>query len=94
MSATEVETAAGPVVLEYGRYRLFETPDGGMAVARAVETCDRCQDCGCGTQAEPIMVPGMVVKLARAQQGGGLLGKLKAVTGHGNNGSSDGSSGG
>ena len=83
MSA-EVQETTEPVVLEYGRYRLFESPDGGWVVARAVETCETCQNCGCGEQAEPIMIPGMVVKMARAQQnGGGLLGKLKAVTNRG-----------
>lgn len=82
MSEAEVQAAAEPVVLEYGRYRLFESPDGGWVVARAVETCETCQNCGCGSQADPIVIPAMVVKMARAQQnGGGLLGKLKAVTG-------------
>ena len=82
MSETEVQTE--PVVIEYGRYRLFESPDGGWVVARAVETCERCEHCGCGEQAEPIMIPGMVVKMARAQQGGGgLLAKFRAVIGSG-----------
>jgi hypothetical protein len=85
MSEAEAQAPEGPAVLEYGRYRLFESPDGGLVVARAVETCETCQTCGCGEQAEQIMIPGMVVKMARAQQnGGGLLGKLKAVTGIGN----------
>jgi hypothetical protein len=82
MTDTEVQQSpAEPVVLEHGRYRLFESPDGGWVVARAVETCETCQNCGCGEQAEPIMIPAMVVKMARAQHNGGLLGKLKAVTG-------------
>ena len=80
MSETEVQ--AEPVVLEYGRYRLFETPDGGWVVARAVETCETCQNCGCGEQADPIMVPAMVIKMAR---NGGTMGKLKAVFGRGGN---------
>jgi hypothetical protein len=86
MSAeTEVQETTEPVVLEYGRYRLFESPDGGWVVARAVGTCETCQNCGCGEQAEPIMIPAMVVKMARAQQnGGGLLSKFRAVTGLGN----------
>ena len=82
---TEVQEATEPVVIEYGRYRLFESPDGGWVVARAVETCETCQSCGCGEQAEPIMIPGMVVKMARAQQGGGgLLAKFRAVMSGGN----------
>ena len=81
MSETQVQAPAEPAVLEYGRYRLFESPDGGWVVARAVETCETCQNCGCGSQADPIVIPAMVIKLARSQQnGGGLLGKLKAVT--------------
>lgn len=86
MADTEVqESSVEPVVLEYGRYRLFESPDGGWVVARAVETCERCENCGCGEQAEPIMIPGMVVKMARAQQGGGgLLNKFRAVVSGGN----------
>ena len=70
----------GPKVLEYGRYRVFEAPDGGWVVARAVDTCETCQGCGCGDQADPIMVPAMVIRMARAQ-GPGLLGKLKAMRG-------------
>ena len=81
MSETEVQqTPVEPVVLEFGRYRMFESPDGGWVVARAVETCETCRNCGCGSQADPIVIPAMVIKMARAQQGGGLLGKLKAVT--------------
>lgn len=72
--------AEGPKVLEHGRYRVFEAPDGGWVVARAVDTCETCQACGCGDQAEPIMVPAMVIRMARAQ-GPGLLGKLKAMRG-------------
>lgn len=74
------EPAEGPKVLEYGRYRVFEAPDGGWVVARAVDTCETCQACGCGDQAEVINVPAMVIRMARAQ-GPGLLGKLKAMRG-------------
>lgn len=80
MSGEAAETAEGPTVLEYGRYRVFEAPDGGWVVARAVDTCERCQGCGCGDQAEVINVPAMVIRMARAQ-GPGLLGKLKAMRG-------------
>ena len=74
MSA-ETQVSTEPDVLEYGRYRVFETPDGGWVIARAAATCDRCQSCGCGEQADPISVPGMIV--AMAKQGGGM-GRLKA----------------
>lgn len=46
----------GPGEIESGRYRLFEAP-GGLVLARAVNTCDRCQGCGCGEQAEPMPLP-------------------------------------
>ena len=67
-----------PIVLEFGRYRLFETPDGGWLLRRAVSICDRCQGCGCGEQSEPVVIPGMIVALAKASQsgGGGRLGGL------------------
>lgn len=43
-------------VVEVGRYRLFQT-EGGLVLARAVDTCERCQGCGCGQQAEPLALP-------------------------------------
>lgn len=43
-------------VVERGRYALFAT-SGGLVLARAVDTCDRCQSCGCGTQADPLPLP-------------------------------------
>lgn len=43
-------------VVEVGRYRLFQT-DAGLVLARAVDTCERCQGCGCGTQADPLALP-------------------------------------
>lgn len=68
----------GPAVIEGGRYKVFQAPDGGWVIARAVDTCERCRECGCGDQAEPVQIPAMVIQLARAQ-GAGLLGKLKAM---------------
>lgn len=46
----------GPEQLEVGRYRLFVSP-AGLVLARAVDTCERCQSCGCGTEAEPMPLP-------------------------------------
>jgi hypothetical protein len=43
-------------VVEFGRYRLFVTEEG-LVLARAVDTCERCQSCGCGTQADPLPLP-------------------------------------
>lgn len=70
-----------PEPLERGRYAVFETPDGGMAIARSGPLCDTCANCGCGDQADPIIVPAMAVQLWRAQQNGDLggIGKLRAA---------------
>jgi len=71
-----------PVIEGPGRYCVYQAPDGGWIVARAVGLCQTCLDCGCGEQADPIAIPAMVIKMARSQ-GGNLLGKLKAMTGRG-----------
>lgn len=79
---TDVEPV--PAVLEAGRYKLMEAPDGSWHVYRAVETCERCQGCGCGEQADRIVVPAMFVSMAR--NGGvqaGMMRKLRAVMGFG-----------
>jgi len=81
---TEAEVETGPVVLEFGRYRVFESPDGGWVIARAAATCERCQGCGCGEQIDPIQVPAMII--AMAKPGGGLSrakAVLRGVTGRG-----------
>lgn len=71
------DTQAQPVTLERGRYRVSEAPDGGWVLARAVNTCQSCQSCGCGEAAELVHIPAMVIKMARSQ--GGMLGKLKGM---------------
>jgi hypothetical protein len=53
----EPQTETGPEVLEAGRYRV-------------VSTCETCQACGCGEQADPIQIPAMLI--AMAKQGGGM----------------------
>jgi hypothetical protein len=80
LAAAELAARASgqPVILELGRYRVFQAPDGGWVIARAVDTCERCQACGCGTQAEPIAIPAMVIKVA-TMQGAGLADKLRAL---------------
>ena len=60
MSAPDDTTA--PPTLEQGRYRISETPDGGLRIARAVNTCETCQGCGCGEQAEQVNIPGWMLK--------------------------------
>jgi hypothetical protein len=72
-----------PVIEGPGRYCVYLSPDGGWVVARAVGICDTCQGCGCGEQAEPIVIPSLVISMAMQQGKGKLLGMLKAVTGRG-----------
>jgi hypothetical protein len=79
----DTEAPRPPVIEGPGRYVVFQAPDGGWIVARAVELCDRCQGCGCGEQAEPIQIPSLVISMASQQGKGKLLGMLKAVSGRG-----------
>jgi len=76
--SAETEAPVIPEVLEFGRYRVFQTPDGGWLLARAVDTCETCQGCGCGEQADPIQVPAMFVAMAR-QMDGGAVAKMKGL---------------
>lgn len=65
------ETAAPAEPAERGRYAIFDQPDGGLLIARAVNLCDRCLDCGCGDQAEPVgPIPGSLVTMAKAAAAG------------------------
>lgn len=58
MSETEIESQAQqaePIAAERGRYALWADEDGRLvAITRATELCERCHNCGCGTQHEPI----------------------------------------
>lgn len=72
-----------PVIEGPGRYVVYAAPDGGWVIARAIGICERCEGCGCGEQAEPIQVPGLVISMAQSQGKGKLLGMLKAATGRG-----------
>jgi hypothetical protein len=71
----------GPDPAERGRYAIYEEADGGLVIPRSTGLCETCSECGCGEQAEPLRVPGPLVKMARAaaQGKGGALGKLKAM---------------
>ena len=81
-AAEAAAAAARPPVIEGpGRYCVYEAPDGGWVIARAVGICDSCQGCGCGEQAEPVQIPAMVIQIAKSQGRGKLLGMLKAVRG-------------
>lgn len=52
----QLEQLAAPLTLEHGRYRLYEVP-AGLMLSRSVDTCDRCQSCGCGTPQLPAQLP-------------------------------------
>ena len=71
------DTHTGPATLEQGRYKVSEAEDGGWVIGRAVGTCETCQGCGCGEQADLVHIPAMVIKMARAQ--GGVMGKLRGM---------------
>ena len=78
----ESEPVQAPEALERGRYAVYETPDGGLAIARSGPLCGTCQGCGCGDQADPILVPAMAVTAWKAMQNGdrmGALAKVKAM---------------
>ena len=70
--------------LERGRYALYSTPDGGFAVARAVDLCPTCLGCRCGEPAPALEAPGWLVKMAQSQ--GGVMAKARALLGAARNG--------
>ena len=49
---------------ERGRYYAVRTGQQSMVIARAFPLCDRCANCGCGEQQEPIdLSPGGIMRL-------------------------------
>jgi hypothetical protein len=66
---------------ERGRYAIYERPDGGLVIPRTSGLCETCSGCECGEQVEPLIVPGALVKMARAaaEGKGGAMAKLKAM---------------
>jgi len=73
------ETPPAPELLETGRYALYRAPDGGIVIARALNTCEACHH-GCGDQAEPIVIPAMIVKMAEMRDAG-MVKKFRAMMG-------------
>ncbi len=60
---TGVQGNVQPV--ERGRYAVFQA-GGGAFIARAVDLCDDCLNCRCGTQLDPIdFTPAGIMKLIR-----------------------------
>jgi hypothetical protein len=45
----------GPLV-EFGRYQLRED-EAGLVLARKINTCERCQGCGCGDRVDALLLP-------------------------------------
>jgi len=49
---------------ERGRYLAVRTGVHSMVIYRAVNLCERCSECGCGDQQEPIdLSPGGIAKM-------------------------------
>jgi hypothetical protein len=63
---------------ERGRYAVYEA-DGGLVIARASGICERCAECGCGEQADPITVPAMLVALAKNAAANGKMPGFGAI---------------
>ena len=72
---------AHPEPSERGRYAVYEMGDGGLLIARTSDICDRCRDCGCGTQRDPLgPIPGSVIEMAKmAAQGKIKLPNMKQL---------------
>ena len=70
---------------ERGRYAVYLQDDGGIVIARAAGICAACQDCGCGTQAEPLTIPAALASMARMAAEGKMklpsVKQLKAMAG-------------
>lgn len=71
---TDIQEQAEPQVLAHGRFKLSQTPAGDLVAAAATGICDRCQSCGCGEQAEPRVIPAVMVKLLKGKLLKGVLG--------------------
>lgn len=67
---------------ERGRYAIYEQPDGGLVIPRTTSLCETCASCKCGEQADPLRVPGALVKMAKAAadgNGGGMAKKIRGL---------------
>ena len=59
---SETETDAPPATLR-GRFALFGDSPMTYVIAYATDLCDRCQECGCGSQQEPIHTAAVVKQM-------------------------------
>jgi hypothetical protein len=61
---TEVQPGVTePALLERGRHAITGMADGSWVITRAGPLCDRCSECGCGEQQEPITIPSFAVSM-------------------------------
>lgn len=66
MAKNASSAARTPVTLEGpGRYKVVQAPGGDWVIARSVDICETCRECGCGEQAEPVRIPAMVIQMAK-----------------------------
>lgn len=85
VSETEIELqeSAVPELLERGRYAVTGMPDGSWVITRAGPLCERCSDCGCGDQGEPVPVPAIAVQAMTGQLNGSARKMLAKMLGRG-----------
>ena len=75
-------TETPPEPSERGRYAIYDQPDGGLVIPRTTSLCETCASCKCGEQADPLRVPGALVKMAKAAaegNGGGMAKKIRGL---------------
>lgn len=63
-------------LLERSRIAITEMPDGSWVIRRAGPICQTCQDCGCGDQADPLVIPAMAISAWKAMQAGNRKGAI------------------
>ncbi len=69
-----------PEPVERGRYALYAGPDGSAMIARASGICERCANCGCGEQQQPIgPVPAFAMQAFRLIREGRMPEAMKLV---------------
>ena len=70
-----------PELLERGRYAVTGMPDGSWVITRAGPLCERCSECGCGDQGEPVPVPAIAVQAMTGQLNGSARKMLAKMLG-------------
>jgi hypothetical protein len=80
-TGTTTAAAAAPELLARGRFALTAMPDGSLVLRHATPLCETCQECGCGEQRDPIVIPAMLAGIIRAHGAGQRIGvgQLRAL---------------